>query len=56
MLEVFLPIVIVLNLTSVKKIYNNIKYREELKENQNKIKKLDRFIAAYNNQEGQKTI
>ena len=56
MLEVFLPIVIVLNLTSVKKIYNNIKYREELKENQNKIKKLDRFIAAYNNQEGQKII
>lgn len=56
MLEVFLPIVIVLNLTSVKKIYNNIKYREELKENQNKIKKLDRFIAAYNNQEGKKII
>lgn len=56
MTDAFLSIAVVFNLPTIKKIYNNIKYREEEKENQNKIKKLDRFIDTYNNQKGQKTI
>ena len=47
MIDAFLALFIVLNLTSFKKIYNNIKYREEVKENKTKIKKLDRFIDTY---------
>ena len=46
-IEYFLAIIIPLNFEIFKKIYNKIKYREEEKENQNKIKKLDRFIDAY---------
>lgn len=50
-LLILIPVSYIVNKKLIKVLFNKIKYHKEIKENKVKIKKLDRFINAYDNNE-----